>query len=85
MKDPTIFINGEKEQLEKALEIMTDDWVDDGNYCAQTVIDLRDALKVYTALCKHNLDAIKKLQRQIKKLREELKPFKAKEFYKQYE
>lgn len=31
--------------IKKALKIMTDEWVDDGNYCAQTVIDMRDALK----------------------------------------
>lgn len=45
MKDLTIFINGEDVSVEKALKTMTDDWVDEGNYCAQTVIDLRDALK----------------------------------------
>ena len=45
MKDLTIFINGEDVSVEKALKIITDDWVDEGNYCAQTVIDLRDALK----------------------------------------
>ena len=45
MKDLTIFINGEDVSVEKALKTMTDDWVDEGNYCTQTVIDLRDALK----------------------------------------
>lgn len=45
MKDPTIFISGENVPLKKALKIITDEWVDDGNYCAQTVIDMRDALK----------------------------------------
>jgi hypothetical protein len=45
MKNLTIFIDMEHVPLEKALKIMTDEWVDDGNYCAQTVIDLRDALK----------------------------------------
>ena len=44
MKDLTIFINGEDVSVEKALKTMTDEWVDDGNYCAQTVIDMRDAL-----------------------------------------
>lgn len=33
--------------IEKALAIMTDDWIDEGNYAAQTVIDLRDALIYY--------------------------------------
>ena len=45
MKDLTIFINMEHVPIKKALKIMTDDWVDDGNYCGQTVIDMRDALK----------------------------------------
>ena len=45
MKELTIFINMEHVPIKKALKIMTDEWVDDGNYCAQTVIDMRDALK----------------------------------------
>ena len=45
MKDLTIFINMDHVPIEKALKTMTDDWVDGGNYCAQTVIDMRDALK----------------------------------------
>lgn len=45
MKEPTIYMNGENVPLTEALKKMTDDWVDDGNYCAQTVIDMRDALK----------------------------------------
>ena len=44
-KETTIFMNMENEPLEKALKTMTDEWVDDGNYCAQTVIDMRNALK----------------------------------------
>ncbi len=36
---------GHKEPLEKMLKIMTDDWVDNGGECGQTVIDVRDALK----------------------------------------
>ena len=44
MKDLTIFINMEDVPIKKALKTMTDEWVDDGNYCAQTVLDLRDAL-----------------------------------------
>lgn len=31
--------------LWKALEIMSDDWVDEGNSCRETVITLRDAVK----------------------------------------
>ena len=45
MKDLTIFINMEDVPIEKALKIMRDEWVDGGNYCAQTGIDMRDALK----------------------------------------
>jgi len=40
-----IYINEKNISLEQALKIMTDEWVDEGNYCAQTVIDMRDALK----------------------------------------
>lgn len=47
MKEPTIYMNHENITLTEALKNMTDDWVDGGNYCAQTVIDLRDALKKY--------------------------------------
>ena len=45
MKELMIYMNHENILLTEALNKMTDDWVDDGNYCAQTVIDLRDALK----------------------------------------
>ena len=40
-----IYINEKNISLEQALKIMTDEWVDEGNYCAQTVIDMRDALE----------------------------------------
>lgn len=36
---------GQKVPIEQALEIMTDEWILDGNECAQTVIDMRDVLK----------------------------------------
>ena len=45
MKKLMIYMNSENIPLTEALKKMTDEWVDDGNYCAQTVIDLRDALK----------------------------------------
>lgn len=35
--------------LEEAVEQMTDEWIDEGRYSAQTVFDLRDALRI--ALC----------------------------------
>jgi hypothetical protein len=31
--------------VEKAIEILTDEWIEEGNICYQTVMDLRDALK----------------------------------------
>lgn len=52
MNEPTIYVNSENHSIDKALKILTDEWVDDGNYCAQTVIDLRDALKFYIKECK---------------------------------
>jgi hypothetical protein len=52
MTEPTIFANGERHSIDEALKMLTDEWVDDGNYCAQTVIDLRDALKYYIKECK---------------------------------
>jgi hypothetical protein len=85
MKDPTIFINAKNVPIEKALEIMTDDWVDDGSYCAQTVIDLRDALALYIELCSHNLDEIQKLKVQIKEYKSELATYKATEFLVKYD
>jgi hypothetical protein len=59
MKDLTIFINMDHVPIEKALKTMTDDWVDDGNYCAQTVIDMRDALKKCLKEIKNLNDQIK--------------------------
>jgi hypothetical protein len=45
MQEPTIYMSGNDVPLTEALKKMTDEWVDDGNYCAQTVIDMRNALK----------------------------------------
>jgi len=42
-----IYIDGQKVPVYKALEIMTYDFIDDGQHSDQTVIDLRDALKKY--------------------------------------
>jgi hypothetical protein len=55
-KIPKIYITDFKNPITitKALKIMTDDWVDEGNYCAQTVIDLRDALIYYQEKCKNH-------------------------------
>jgi hypothetical protein len=47
MTEPTIYVSGEHHSIDEALKMLTDEWVDDGNYSAQTVIDLRDALKYY--------------------------------------
>ena len=45
MKEPTICMNSKNVPLTEALKKMTDEYLDEGNYCTQTVIDLRDALK----------------------------------------
>jgi hypothetical protein len=47
MRKLKIYISNtdKSEPIEKALRIMTDDWIDDGNSCLQTVIDLRDAVE----------------------------------------
>ncbi len=41
----TIYIDGKDLPIKKALRLMTDDWIDDGQYCAQTVMDMRDILR----------------------------------------
>lgn len=41
----TIYFDGESLSIPAALEKITDELVDEGEYCGQTVIDLRDALK----------------------------------------
>jgi len=51
MTEPTIYVNSKGHSINEALKILTDEWVDDGNYSAQTVIDLRDALKYYIEKC----------------------------------
>ena len=56
MKEPTIYMNSKDVPLTEALKKMTDEWVDDGNYCAQTVIDLRDALMKYMERCESLLE-----------------------------
>lgn len=35
--------------LQEALEIMTDEWISEQNYCDQTIIDMRDALIALTS------------------------------------
>lgn len=35
--------------IEKALDIMSDEWVDNGEFCAQNLIDLRDACRKLNA------------------------------------
>lgn len=85
MKEPTIYMNGNDVPLTEALKKMTDEWVDDGNYCAQTVIDLRDALMFNEKLTSYSMEGEQALKTQVKNLEKELAPFKAKEFYKKYE
>lgn len=56
MKTLKIYISDpayEHLSIEKALKIMTDDWIDEGNCAAQTVMDLRDALILYREKCEN--------------------------------
>lgn len=52
MTKHSIYYNDEHHSIDEALKMLTDEWIDDGNYCAQTVIDLRDVLKFYIKKCK---------------------------------
>jgi hypothetical protein len=47
MTKHSIYCSDEHLNIDEALKILTDEWVDDGNYSAQTVIDLRDAVTFY--------------------------------------
>ncbi len=58
MTKHSIYFKGKNHSVEEALEMLTDEWIDDGAHCTQTVIDLRDALKFYIEECK-------KLEKQI--------------------
>ncbi len=31
--------------IDKAMELMTDEWISKGEYCDQTIIDMRDIIK----------------------------------------
>jgi hypothetical protein len=37
--------NYKKFPIKEALEMMSDEWIDEGEYCAQDLVDLRDILK----------------------------------------
>ena len=39
-----VYVEDKRCPLGEALAIMTDDWIDAGEYCDQTVFDLRDAI-----------------------------------------
>jgi len=41
----TVYCDGHYRPLEEALSVITDDWVDAGNSCDQTVLDLVDACR----------------------------------------
>ena len=72
MIEPTIFIDEENVPVEKALKTMTDEWVDDGNYCAQTVIDLRDSLIYYMDLMIKDSEIKEELKKEIQNLKKEI-------------
>jgi hypothetical protein len=56
MTKHSIYCNGEHLNIDEALKMLTDEWIDDGNYSAQTVIDLRDALIKYMERCESLLE-----------------------------
>lgn len=63
MKLLRIFMDEHTFPIRQALEKMTDDWIDNGEYSAQTVFDLRDACK---ALLEKNAKAKNKVSHEIK-------------------
>lgn len=50
-----IYFDSKDYDVELALELITDEKIEDGWYCGQTIMDLRDALK-------ESLEEIKKLK-----------------------
>ena len=44
----TIYVE-KNEPIEQAVEKMTDSWLEGGQYCEQTLFDMRDAIKVLLA------------------------------------
>jgi hypothetical protein len=66
MNDIRIYFNGENPDLplRAALSKITDSWVDDGECCAQTTIDLRDALITVLGRYDSLRDAAKELLKQ---------------------
>ncbi len=44
-EDKEIFIDGERMPLKDALDIMTDQWLEDGNYSLKTIEDLRNVVR----------------------------------------
>lgn len=45
MSELTIYCEGKNRPIQEAIGVLTDDWIDSGNCCDQTKIDLRDAVK----------------------------------------
>lgn len=57
MEKPKIYIgHGKSAPITKAIRLITDDWVNQGQCCDQTILDLRDA-------CKYLLSENKKLKK----------------------
>jgi hypothetical protein len=76
MKEPTIYVNSKSYNINEALKILTDEWVDDGNYSAQTVIDLRDAVEFYKGLFEASWSEIDKLKSTNKELKAQVSSLK---------
>jgi hypothetical protein len=72
MIDAQIYFKGKSRPIDEALEMLTDEWIDDGAYCAQTVIDLRDALKFYRDLAFAMHDKTQLLEKEKEDLKMEL-------------
>ena len=45
LSEVKIYVDGENRLLEDALQLLSDENIDNGIYCDQTVIDLRDLVK----------------------------------------
>lgn len=52
MKSITIYADGKQHSLDEIFDVLSDNYIDDGGVCNQTVIDLRDALQYVVGRCK---------------------------------
>ncbi len=76
MNEVTINIDCEEVPLNKAFDIMTDEWIDDENYSAKTLLDTRDALAKMIELYRDSIDDMAKI---IKEVNDKIKPLEKKQ------